>query len=328
MALSEPSVAELEMADAYNVIPGIVVQSALTGILTLLISISTFTLWRQGIRHSRPRQFMLTASLLMYIASGTLWVMNVYAAVRELQGGHAGMEAFSMRTLYVWSEVASIALFFNFWISDMVVMWRACVLWGWCIRVRITFAVFVIAPAVLVIVDVSTSHPATSDTIFQPKLCGLAAILVSLISNVWATSLIAYKAWVTRKEILDLWGPKGKMPPAQGVLVLLAESGSLYSIVWVTFIASTTYTMIKGSTPITHAISYFIPSFVALYPTLIIVLVSLRMTHWREDSGLLELSILLMTDILFSRVWFLVHQALTTGAGRVKAYRKLVRSWM
>lgn len=70
------------------------------------------------------------------------------------------------------------------------------------------------------------------------------------------------------------------MSCAQGILVLLAESGSFYSIVWVcillvsdnhhfsltciqvTFIASTAYTMIKGSTPITHAISDFIPSFV------------------------------------------------------------------
>ncbi|KAF9064961.1 hypothetical protein BDP27DRAFT_1366778 [Rhodocollybia butyracea] len=287
--------AELALSDADNVIPGIVIQSALFGleislfqygILTLLISISTITMCRRGIRGSRPRQFMMTASLAMYIASGMHWVLNVYAAMRALRDARAGRAGFSIHTLYVLSEVGSIALFFNFWISDMVVMWRACVLWGWCLRVRITFGIFVIVPAVLAIIDVSTTRPAATDTIFEPNLFGFVALLVSLISNVWATSLIGYKAWIRRKEIRNLWGPGRKMPPAQGVLVLLAESGSLYSIVWVTFIASTAYTMIIGSTPITHAISDFIPSFVGLYPTVIIVLVSRQMTHWEEDSSL------------------------------------------
>lgn len=227
---------------------------------------------------------MMTASLAMYIASGTHWVLNVYAAMRALRDARAGRASFSIHTLYVLSEVGSIALFFNFWISDMVVMWRACALWGWCLRARITFAIFVTVPAVLAIIDVSTTHPAATDTIFEPNLFGFVALLVSLISNVWATSLIGYKAWIRRKEIRNLWGPGGKMPPAQGILVLLAESGSLYSIVWVTFIASTAYTMMIGSTPVTHAISDFIPSFVGLYPTVIIVLVARQMTHWKEDS--------------------------------------------
>jgi len=162
--------AELALSDADNVIPGIVIQSALFGILTLLISISTITMCRRGIRGSRPRQFMMTASLAMYIASGMHWVLNVYAAMRALRDARAGRAGFSIHTLYVLSEVGSIALFFNFWISDMVVMWRACVLWGWCLRVRITFGIFVIVPAVLAIIDVSTTRPAATDTIFEPNI--------------------------------------------------------------------------------------------------------------------------------------------------------------
>lgn len=56
---------------------------------------------------------MITASLVMYIASGTHWVLNVYAAMRELRDARTGRASFSIRTLYVLSEVGSIALFFN-----------------------------------------------------------------------------------------------------------------------------------------------------------------------------------------------------------------------
>ncbi|KAF9064965.1 hypothetical protein BDP27DRAFT_1425261 [Rhodocollybia butyracea] len=286
--------AELALSEADNVIPGIVIQSALFGLETSLCLRGLMTKQPLLYRYINSSyfyldhyyMFMMTASLAMYIASGMHWVSNVYAAMRVLRDARAGRASFSIHTLYVLSEVGSIALFFNFWISDMVVMWRACVLWGWCLRVKITFGIFVIVPAVLALIDVSTTRPAATDTIFEPNLFGFVALLVSLISNVWATSLIGYKAWISRKEICNLWGPGGKMPPAQGILVLLAESGSLYSIVWVTFIASTAYTMMIGSTPITHAISDFIPSFVGLYPTVIIVLVSRQMTHWEEDSSL------------------------------------------
>ncbi|KAF9059629.1 hypothetical protein BDP27DRAFT_1431083 [Rhodocollybia butyracea] len=268
---------------AVILVPGIVVESALFGVLTLLTTASTITLCRQGIKF-RPRLFLLSATLFMYIASGTHWGLNLYTLMRELQDPQA-WAVLPSHQIFVWSEVTTIAIFFNFWISDMVVMWRACIICGWPRFTQIIFVTFVVLPVILSVVDVSRAHASSVNLAFEPDLFGITALIISLISNLWATSLVGRKTWVHRKDIRSHLGRLGQTTAVGSILILLTESGALYSCIWALFIISTAYTTIHGSNRATHAIAGAVPQLVGLYPTLIILLVYLQKSHWdHKDS--------------------------------------------
>lgn len=93
----------------------------------------------------------------MYIASGTHSFADIYTSMRILQA--------LPEPGYFWALVDTVAIFFDvgdftkleeqipltlvavkFWISDMVVMWRACVFWGWARHVQIPFIIFITLP--------------------------------------------------------------------------------------------------------------------------------------------------------------------------------------
>ncbi|KAJ7629034.1 hypothetical protein FB45DRAFT_47473 [Roridomyces roridus] len=184
---------ELALSDSVRLVPAMIVESALFGVLSLLFLFSTISLFQRGI-NVRPRIFMLTATTTMFIASATHWGLNLYTMMLEISNPDR-WTTLPIQKPWLWSVITTIALFVNFWISDMVVMWRACVVWGWRRDVKVVFFVLVIAPAILAAVDVSTARPTPTQTTFQPNAFGLAALLVSLLSNLWATTLIGCKAW-------------------------------------------------------------------------------------------------------------------------------------
>ncbi|KAF8129397.1 hypothetical protein K438DRAFT_1999929 [Mycena galopus ATCC 62051] len=250
---------ELALSGAVRLVPGLVVESALfdAGVLSLLFLFSSIALVQQGI-NVRPRVFMLTATVTMYAASATHWGLNLYTVMHEISDPD-GWVALPIEKKWLWSVVTTIALFFNFWISDMVVMWRACAVWGWRREVKIVFLVFVIAPVILATIDVSMAHP--TPTSFQPNAFGLAALLVSLVSNLWATSIIGYKAWIHRKNIQSYFETESRTSAAYNILAILTESGFLYCGIWGMFIV-TRFINDKSPSGVAHAISGAVPQLV------------------------------------------------------------------
>ncbi|KAJ7124382.1 hypothetical protein C8R44DRAFT_783409 [Mycena epipterygia] len=272
---SSSHIAAVEQAlfDSVKLVPGMIIESALFGVLSLLVLFSTVTLFQRGIEF-RPRLFMLVATLTMYVASGTHWGLNLYTMMREIRDSD-GWAALPIQPRYRWSVASTIALSFNFWISDVVVMWRACVLWAWHRYVKLAFIVLLTAPVLLAIIDVSVSRPASS---FIPNAYGLSALFVSLFSNLWATSLVGYKAWVHRKNIQVYIGNESTKSAASSILVILTESGFLYCGTLAVFIVASVIGT-KSYTFFTYVISCAAPQLVGLYPTIIILLVAFRKTH-------------------------------------------------
>ncbi|KAJ6450759.1 hypothetical protein C8R45DRAFT_848827 [Mycena sanguinolenta] len=271
---------ELALSDSIRLVPGMIVESALFGILSLLFLLSTIALAQQGI-NVRPRFFMLTATVTMYVASAIHWGLNLYTMMREISDPD-GWAVLPIGKSWLWSVVTTIALFFNFWIGDMVVMWRACVVWAWRRDVKIIFLVFLTTPVILATIDVSTAHPTSNMATFQPNAFGLAALLVSLSSNLWATSLMGYKAWTHRKKIRSYLETESRTSAAYSILAIATESGFLYCGIWGMFIVTT---MINSKSPsrFTHAIAGAVPQLVGLYPMIIMLLVALRKTYCDQE---------------------------------------------
>ncbi|KAI0308546.1 hypothetical protein OF83DRAFT_1023840, partial [Amylostereum chailletii] len=70
--------------------------------------------------------------------------------------------------------------------------------------------------------------------LFQDNAAGLAAFTLSLVANLWATSLIGCRAWYHRRLIKEyLHRGSGTRTLVEKTLALIAESGVLYCLIWV-----------------------------------------------------------------------------------------------
>ncbi|KAI0345314.1 hypothetical protein BDW22DRAFT_1019428 [Trametopsis cervina] len=168
----------------------------------------------------------------------------------------------------------------------MVVMWRACALWNWSRSVLVVAGLFVVLPLIFACVDVATTQVPTSEShSFQPNAFGFVALLLSLLSNIWATALIGYKAWKHRRVINMHVGEEGKESRVLRVLTLLVESGLLYSLIWALFI----FTRIFNGGSFSHAahiIAGIVPQLVGVYPSLIIILVDFQKVRNQRNDAL------------------------------------------
>ncbi|KAI1788216.1 hypothetical protein LXA43DRAFT_1084491 [Ganoderma leucocontextum] len=197
----------------------------------------------------------------------------------------------------VFSPVRQIVL------SDVVVWWRVWVLWWDNRAVLVSGCVLLLATFATGIVDTTFSCNAQGGFMYEGLLVGTMASALSLATSLAATVLIAHKAWVHRRciKMHVANGPRNTL--VEGVLTLLVESGALYCTLWVVVVVW----QIGESTiddPHLRSSVFFSPKFsgnhwhhdhgssfwfvggvliegclvplIAIYPTVIIVLVALN----------------------------------------------------
>ncbi|EIW51972.1 uncharacterized protein TRAVEDRAFT_85658, partial [Trametes versicolor FP-101664 SS1] len=122
--------------------------------------------------------------------------------------------------------------------GDAIVWWRACVIWSRN-RAVIALAVGAVTASISNLYFTGTGVAAPTIIATGPGLAswfskyGVAASGLSLLSNIFTTTLIAYKAWEHRRIFKDNLDGLSVTTQAQRILTLLAESGVAYCILWV-----------------------------------------------------------------------------------------------
>ncbi|KAI1795718.1 hypothetical protein LXA43DRAFT_1080150 [Ganoderma leucocontextum] len=166
-------------------------------------------------------------------------------------------------------------------LGDAIVCWRACVVWHKNRVVRAVCGLFLLATSSLAVVNATQScRPSqpfvTADgpnslnfpgTLFEGLPLGIAACVLSLSTNLLATLLVAYKAWESRRRLGGYLVAKIGGSQVEKLLALLVESGAMYSAIWAVVVA---YGVIMNGV--------LVPA-IAIYPTIIIVLVALDRSH-------------------------------------------------
>ncbi|KAK0458465.1 uncharacterized protein EV420DRAFT_1642811 [Desarmillaria tabescens] len=167
----------------------------------------------------------------------------------------------------------------NFVLGDSVVIWRAWVLWNrkrWILFVSAVFLLVTLGAGIGVTFAFATA-PKTVSVFENPSLhiWELFFILSTMATNIWATSLIAYRAWSHNRTIRAITGEAimARFRRQHGILALLIESGIFYSCTWLIAIIVTLCGN-KGA----YVVIYMLSQLTAIYPTLIITLVGLRST--------------------------------------------------
>ncbi|KAL1948086.1 hypothetical protein VTO73DRAFT_12161 [Trametes versicolor] len=183
------------------------------------------------------------------------------------------------------TTMSSIAFALSVAVGDAIVWWRACVIWS---RNRA-----VIALAVGAVTAVSATGVAAPTIIATgPGLAswfskyGVAASGLSLLSNGFTTTLIAYKAWEHRRTLKKTLEGQSVTTQAQRILTLLAESGAAYCVLWIIVLTIQAEASKNASNAVGRALGvgtnfdlFFegaLPMLVAMYPTLVVLLVSIQ----------------------------------------------------
>ncbi|RDX50554.1 hypothetical protein OH76DRAFT_457410 [Lentinus brumalis] len=121
----------------------------------------------------------------------------------------------------------------------------------------------------------------TTGTMFNGDVWGIAAGLSSLLTNMFATILIACRAWEHRRTIMFYLRARGssRRTQVERTLALLVESGLLYCALWV-FIVAYELTVLFTSDPLIfsnfarrfyYVMEGCVVPLIGMYPTLVLI---------------------------------------------------------
>ncbi|TFK84792.1 hypothetical protein K466DRAFT_553058 [Polyporus arcularius HHB13444] len=161
-------------------------------------------------------------------------------------------------------------------INDSIVCWRTWVLWGRSYRV-------IAAPVLCIVGGLACGVPLIrafvmsppGQDVYSPEIIRWFSALAALtcVANLYAISAISYKACLQALRTLrNMTGMHGR-GYHRTILLIFIESGAVYSIALIV-----TVILFESGDNAVYVISDMIPHLTGIYPTGIIVLVSLNMT--------------------------------------------------
>ncbi|TFK87855.1 hypothetical protein K466DRAFT_652957 [Polyporus arcularius HHB13444] len=293
-----------------------ILSSILFGVATSLAVATTYILLGKGLTTRGPLMLFL-ATLVLY-TSTTLFCVAGYISAFAVQADEvaAANAAFAqdsqalfnpLRTANFVSRMSCIqtgALTINVFVGDAIVWWRASMIWRGLSRyvVLSLCAVLLSATFALSVVDtcgacnialVSTSEGGLG-RLFAGTRFGTAASILSLTTNVVATCLTGYKAWVHGRFLKQYLSEGSTMTSVERILILLTESGLAYGAIWVFVVAYQVGEMnlaiySDGSSRVSYWLvaGYFVDGalvpLIAIYPMFIIVLVALKKSQMESS---------------------------------------------
>ncbi|KAI0318561.1 hypothetical protein OF83DRAFT_1171014 [Amylostereum chailletii] len=287
-------------------------ETAMFGAFSLLFLLSLYVIGRKKSHHV-PDILMLLAVIVLYTGATLDWVLGVLDLV-DTAAIASPLTDYMQSCMYSYDPgqlcersdaimnlatdiiageydqvgiprsycISTVVLAINISISDSIVLWRAWVLW----KENRAFSVIslVLLLGSVAMSGLATGHACLSwnlSNFFQDDAAGLAAYTLSLVTNLWATSLIGFRAWQHRRLIREHLHGSGDRTLAEKVLALIAESGVLYCAIWIFLVADEA---------------------VGIYPTIIMVLVALEKSYLDRN---------LTCDMPLPTLQF--HQHLTSG---------------
>ncbi|KAJ7595439.1 hypothetical protein C8J56DRAFT_1159912 [Mycena floridula] len=280
-------------SDIYT-LKGMVITGAVNflvlGIYMTVVIIALYILCTKKTRLA-ARNFLIAATIIVFLCSTTTVVSNL--AIYILQIAQLGTNPPDYKDLNLAMDIYdNILLRLTFLISDTIVVWRAWVLWP-NRRVRALLAFCWLGSLGGAITDDAFGMlwVLKGDTRFTPT--GPKTLILSLpllITNIVSTSLVGYKVWQYRTQIkAHLSVYDNKKTQIEKILVLLTESGVIYCLLWIFIAVFAADDSNKGT------IMYVIwvnmtPQLAAIYPVIIVLLVSLDKTQLETTLTLTNVS--------------------------------------
>ncbi|KAI0263148.1 hypothetical protein BGY98DRAFT_695802 [Russula aff. rugulosa BPL654] len=223
----------------------IISQTLVYGIYLCFFPIAVYVLLSRGSK-SRSRMMLFVMMVVMFVLSTVYWVVSVVMTFLVMRAWFSELDP-ATHSPPDWLPMFSAILLVNFLIADGVVVWRAWVICSGQNRA------ILMTPVVSLAIDglaYLTTVVARAGLLITPEgahthivlssVLGIAQVsnlVLSLLTNVIATSIIATKSWKYRKSMMS-YGVDGRTTMASKVLGFLVESGMLYIFIGVVVVAS------------------------------------------------------------------------------------------
>ncbi|KAG7092149.1 hypothetical protein E1B28_008520 [Marasmius oreades] len=228
----------------------------------------------------------------MFLASLGVIIIDMMMCLRQARS--YGLNAPSTRELNLELRLASnILMRINFLLGDVIVVWRTWVVWEHSLKVRLLLAVCMLGTIGAII---GNGTKAALDLVREtpaPSTLSLVLTLPPLITNLVATLLIGLKVRNYRKHIKSRLTSRTSKASTrtEEVLILLVESGFLYCAVWLLILIAGFDVMTSATNVLILGIAV---SLTGIYPTFIVIMVSLEKSHantiFSSDEGTMQVS--------------------------------------
>ncbi|KAJ7221245.1 hypothetical protein GGX14DRAFT_429342, partial [Mycena pura] len=273
----------------FRVFP-ILVETVLYAIFTVLIITSSNILIARGL-NSHLGKTMFSVTLVMYALSTYDWAVDVHLVRDELQvllpadlmqppPDHARRIAVNT-ALHISQSIANNICTM---LSDIVVCWRVYVVYGRNKSVLAMAATLLTLLCTGIITcnltQIGQGFPGITNLhrlVPKQLQIDVVTLMLSALVNIWATGMIGLKAWRCRRNIRHYLKDTTRRTFTEGVLALFAETGTVYTILWI--LKNIIIIPSVEPTSYTYYASVVMFQMTGMYPTLIIILVALRKSH-------------------------------------------------
>ncbi|KAJ7184638.1 hypothetical protein C8R46DRAFT_1208822 [Mycena filopes] len=252
------------------------------GMFFVIGTMSTYTLVRRGLRGQRARQALLAITLTMLIAATAH--LALYLGLVLLQFPTLAAEYVDPTVLLQRLDISRTCLRrLTYFLSDIIVCWRAYVLWPDNRIVHAALAFCLVGTGAtsltLLVFNFRSEFHGVHYSRWTQNFLGTFGLLVT---NFFVTVLIGYKLWYYRRNVRKyLNRPGNANSKVENILILLMESGGLYCVLL----------MVGdfGYYGPDFGFEWFQPNISGIYPTIIIFMVSRQMMFSEEVLSNLSL---------------------------------------
>ncbi|KAI5887504.1 uncharacterized protein SCHCODRAFT_02638287 [Schizophyllum commune H4-8] len=260
-------------------IKAISVEMAILGFHGALFLMSAYLLVQKGLRTSLARRWLLLMTTLMFAIS----IASVVCATDFYE---RSIDNYSLDDLPVdraWmlreSLASNFGLRINLLLSDIIVVWRAWVLWPDTLWPRLIMAVALFGSVGGVIVSsIFLFLAKLTDIAFLDWLNTSPILTVPLFfTNIVACVMVGIKVWDYRQNVKAYIGNAGNHGASiERTLLLILESGVVYCVLWLFLLLSGIEVLSDDSNTVLLSVAV---SVAGLYPMIIIILVALEKSH-------------------------------------------------
>ncbi|KAL1695369.1 hypothetical protein GGG16DRAFT_45672 [Schizophyllum commune] len=234
-------------------------------------------------RRTSNGYFLLIITTLLFVVSTVWFMVNFHLEIA------VALAAFRPDVFDILRHVASpllVIVRINHVLSDVVVVWRAWILWPRSKRIRscVPTGHSYTLPAGS-IVELAYSYTKFGWLAYAANLPEQSAnysrafltILPVILTNVLSTALVGYKVWCYRRNVKSSLSGIAQTR-VEKILLLLVESGVIYSAIWVIYLG-VVLADIKGAfdSDLTHMgpaamMGPVMPAIAGIYPTVVVII--------------------------------------------------------
>ncbi|KAI0258320.1 hypothetical protein BC834DRAFT_835840 [Gloeopeniophorella convolvens] len=220
----------------YRVI-SIVCQSLCYGVYATLFPNSTYLMVQKGVG-TKVKKFLLGMTVAMFTLSTLYFALCMVWLIQLISNWLIPIDPTTSATTICLPLFSALVLV-NYVLTDGVVVWRAWVLCNDDNRKLLVASIFFLGCTSLMVgatiaIRIALTVVSPSDPRQQPltqaiNVGQVGGLVLSLVTNILATSAVALKAWRRRKEIAGI-DIVERTSRAGKALALLVESGALYIV--------------------------------------------------------------------------------------------------